>query len=130
MSRIYKITDRIEIQIHDLKVKIAPLSLSQKSEVQALMLEGQKKQDLQLLNNAIYQAIKFCLKDIKGLEDSSGESYQLSFDNGQLSDGCLEDLTNMEHSKELIEVCSSFVSGIPKGFSIEGVSIVSNEGKK
>lgn len=129
MAKIYRINDRVEIKIDDITVKIAPLTLQQKSEVQRMMLEGQKAGDIQKLNDSMILAIKYCLKDMKGVQDSEGNEYALEFDSGMVTDSCVNDLMNMELSPSLLKVCAGFVAGIPKNFDIEGVSIVSN-GKK
>lgn len=124
MTKIYRTTDRIEIKIGDITVKIAPLSLIQKNEVQSIMLEGQKNSDLQKLNAAILLAVSYCLKDIQGLEDIEGNSYQLQFENNKLTEQCVDDLMNMEETPNLLKVCSAFVAGVPKKFEIEGVEFV------
>lgn len=124
MARIYRTTDRVEVKLGEITVKIAPLSLEHKNHVQKLMLDGQKNQDLQKLNDALLLAVKHCLKDIKGVQDSDGNDYHLEFNEGLLTDNCINDLLNMEESQNLLKVCSAFVSGIPKSFNIEGVEIV------
>lgn len=129
MARIYKTSDRVTVKIDELTIKIAPLNLHQKNQIQRMMLDGQKTQDLPKLNQALILAIKYCLKDIKGLEDNNEESYKLEFENGELTDECLDDLMNIEAGPKLIQTCAAFVSGIPKEFKIEGVSFV-DTGKK
>lgn len=122
--RIYKTTDRLEIKIGEISVKISPLSLIQKNEVQSMMLEGQKNSDLTKLNAALILAVSYCLKEVQGLEDSNGNPYLLQFENGKLTDLCIDDLMNMEETPSLIKVCSAFVAGIPKKFDIDGVEFV------
>ena len=129
MAKIYKASDRVEVKIGDITVKIAPLTLLQKNEVQRLMLDGQKASDILKLNDSILLAIRYCLKDIQGVKDSDENDYQLEFDSNMLTENCVNDLMNMEESQNLIKVASTFIAGIPKSFDIEGVSIVS-KGKK
>lgn len=124
MARIYKTTDRIEVKIGEITVKIAPLSLIQKNEIQSMMLEGQKNSDLIKLNAAIHLAVSYCLKEVQGLEDINGNPYQLQSEEGKLTEQCLNELMNMEETPNLLKVCSAFVAGIPKKFDIDGVELV------
>ncbi len=129
MAKIYRSTDRIQIKIGDIVCKFAPLTFEQKNEVQAMLVEGQKKFDLVLLNKGIMLAISYCLKSIDNIEDSNGEPYKLEFDGNKLTDECVNELLNMEDSPALIKVCSTIVNGIPKKFDIEGVELLETEKK-
>lgn len=122
--RVYKISDKIKIKIDELTFSVSPLSISDKNEVQTLMLEGQKEQNLAKLNDAIHLAIKLSVKDVEGLTDSNNEAYKFTYDNGKMSDENLNDLLNLPVSEKMIKVCSQIVSGVPTDFTIEGVSFV------
>lgn len=124
MARIYKPTDRMQFKIGEIIVKIAPLSRHQKNEVQKMMTKGQDKKDLMLLNDAIMLAISYCVKGISGVFDANNEPYQLEFDEGVLTEECISDLLNMEESKQLIQLCSEFVNGIPKKGAVAGVELI------
>lgn len=101
MAKIYRITDRIRLQIGDIVCSIAPLTYHQKADVFAMMTEAQRNNDIVKLNQAVYKTIQFSLKDIHGVEDSDGKPYQLQFDGELLSDECLDDLLRMESSGKL-----------------------------
>lgn len=131
MARIYKRSDRIAVKIDEITVKLAPLSLDQKSEIQQLMLTGRTKADLKLLTKGIALSIKYGLKSVEGIEDSDGNPYKLSLDsNDQLTDECVDELMNLELSKKLSLVCAGLVNGVPKDFTdengnpIEGIEVV------
>lgn len=124
MAKIYKTTDRVEFKIGDMTVKIAPLSMSQKNEVQALLLEGSKKTDAKILGQSMLLALKYCLKDLQGVTDSDDNPYQLKFDSGILTDETVEELMNMEYHAELLQVCGAFVKGVPTKLDIAGVEII------
>ena len=131
MATIYKTTDRVAIKIGDITVKIAPLSMIQKSNVQSVLIEAQKANDIQKANEALLLSLKYCVKEIKGLQDTGGNDYQLQFENNELTDSCISDLMNMEHGNELLQACAAFVAGIPKSFdNIPGVSFAETAGKK
>ena len=122
--RVYKTSDKIKIKIDELTFTISPLSISDKSSVQSLMLEGQKTQDLAKLNEAIHMAIKMSVKHVEGLTEESGEPYTFNYADGKMSDENLNDLLNLPISEKMIKVCSQIVSGVPSDFKIEGVSFV------
>jgi hypothetical protein len=129
--RIYKLSDRIPIKIDDIFIKVAPLSLIQKSTIQQKMLEGQKANDLIVLTQAVTMALKYSLKNISGLVDGNGEEYRLVFgDDGYLTDECVDDLLNMPLTPKLTQVCATMAAGIPAAFEIEGVSFVEDSKKK
>jgi len=131
MATIYKTTDRVAIKIGDITVKIAPLSMIQKSNVQSVLIEAQKANDIQKANEALLLSLKYCVKEIKGLQDTGGNDYQLQFENNELTDSCISDLMNMEHGNELLQACAAFVAGIPKSVdNIPGVSFAETAGKK
>lgn len=126
MSRIYKRTDRIAVKIDDVVVKLAPLTLDHKIQVQQAMLNGHQKSDLKEATRGISLAIKYSLKGIEGVEDSDGNPYKLEFDDeSNLSDSCVDDLMNVEFMEKLALVCSSMAKGVPNNFDqLKGVELV------
>lgn len=123
-AKIYRVTDRIRIKIGDIVAIISPMSLETKSEIQAMMLEGQKAGDIIKLNNAMMLALRKCLKGVEGLTDANDNTYELQFKDGMVAESCLDDLTNMQFSPELLKVCAEFVNAVPKKFDIPGVEII------
>lgn len=131
MAKIYKRSDRLSVKIGDLTIKLAPLSVDQKTELQIAFLNGKLNQDLQSMTKGLILSLKYSIKDIEGLVDSNDQPYKLKMDEqGNLSDESIEDLLNMEFSKQLSLVCAALVKGIPNEFTdengkkIEGVEIV------
>ncbi len=130
MAKIYKRTDRIVVKIDDITVKLSPLSLDQKTEIQQAMLVGSSKGNIKELTRGISLSIKYALKGMEGVVDSDGNPYTLHFENEILSDSCVEDLMNLEVTKKLYTVCSTLANGIPAKFvdedgkPIEGVELV------
>lgn len=134
MSRIYRRSDRIKVKIDDITVTLAPLTLDQKTECQQALLVGHRKSDLKELTRGIKLSMKYALKDIQGVEDSEGP-YKLALVNDELTEDCLDDLTNMQLSAKLTLVCAAMVRGVPSQFTdeennpIEGVELV-KQGKE
>ena len=110
MARIYKTSDRLGVQIDDIKITLSPLSFEQKCEIQAQLLTGNAMD----MVRAARLAMKFSVKDIDGVEDSEGNPYKLSFDNGELSDDSIDDILNLQQQEKINLVCVSLLHGIPK----------------
>jgi len=116
MARIYKRSDRIPVKIDDITVRLSPLSVSEKTEIQQAMLNGRAKSDLKELTRGISLAIKYSVKSVDGVVDSDGNPYKLEFDGDGLSQDSIDELMNMELTKKLSMVCAAMVSGVPKEF--------------
>ena len=133
MARIYKISDRIPVKIDDLTITISPLTIDQKTEIQQYMIESRLNRDIRLATKGVVSAIKYSVKGVSGIVDSSGHPYNLEFDsNGHLTDACVNDLLNLENHSKLALVCSSLIQGIPEEFvdeqgrKLEGVEFLNN----
>jgi hypothetical protein len=130
MIRVYKRSDRISVKVDGITVKLAPLTLAQKTEIQQAMLSGINKSDLKESTRGIMLSLKYSLKGIDGLDDVDGNKYQLEFQDDELTDACVDDLMNLELSQKLAYVCSNLVKGIPKSFTdhngnlLDGVELV------
>jgi len=133
MTRIYRRTDRIEIKVRDIVVKIAPLTVHQKTEIQQAMLNGARNSDIKEKTRGTLLALKYAVKDIQGVQESDGSPYVLSFEGEFLTDDCVNDLFNLEIARELTMVCAGLINGIPSEFTdqfgnkIEGVEFVKKE---
>lgn len=127
MARIYRLTDRIPVKIDGITVTISPLSFDQKIELQSLMLQA--KADPMFAVKGARLAIKYAVKGIEGLEDSSGQPYIVLVENGQLSDECVDDLLNLQENSKIITLCSQLINGVPRvvidpstGKQMDGIS--------
>ena len=103
-------------------------------DVQALVLEGTA---MSAMKGAAL-ALKYSLKEIKGLESEEGE-YQLEVENNMVTDNCIDDLFNIEQGTKLTLVALNLLQGIPESFinpengePIKGVKILKGKssGKK
>lgn len=127
-------SDRIRLKIDDLEVVIGPLSIHQKASVEEVSASSG-------LLKATMEAMKYAIKDVKGLTTESGEPYTLERDDsGYLTEGCLDDLFNIEQSYRLSTVCLNLINNIPDEFidlntgkKLEGVEFIvdaESKGKK
>ena len=60
-----------------------------------------------------FLAVKYTVKEIKGVIDSGGEEYQLEFAGDVLSDDCVNDLLNLEICSEIGIAALNFLNGVP-----------------
>ena len=137
MAKIYRTTDRIKVNIHDMCFSLSPLTISQKREIQGHLYQAVKEQDLLSAQEAAMLSIKYSVKSVKGLYDQNNEEYQLEFDGGFLSDNCVQDLMNIESNETLANVCNSLLYGIQNplvdpltGKEIQGVSFEEKSSEK
>lgn len=129
MAKIYRISDRIQVDIEGLTFSIGPLTFDQKSEIQALAASGDFIKSLQ----SAKLAVKYAVKDVDGLDD-----YKVEKDEAGLTEDCLNDLLNLPQNEKVQMTCLGLLQGIPDKFvnpfdgkALEGVTIIKeNKGKK
>lgn len=135
MAKIYRRDSRISLNIDGLAVKISPLTFHQKMEVQDLVLEGTA---MSAMKGAAL-ALRYSLKDIKGLKDDDGDDYHLEVENDMVSEECIDDLFNIEQGTKLTLIALNLLQGVPQSFvdpntgePIEGVKVLKRaaSGKK
>lgn len=131
MARIYRLTDRIKVKIEDVTVTVRPLTKDEKAEIQQSVIRGRAKGDFKEATQGIVLALKYAVKGIEGIVDSDDKPYQLQYDeNKNLTDDCVSDLLNMQHTNKLTMVCIALANKIPDEFTdesgqkIEGVEIL------
>lgn len=129
MSKIYRVTDRVKVKIDDITISVSPLSKEQKRQLMSLMMKAQTG-DLSSAQQSLEEAIKFSVKSISGVTDGNDEPYALEFQDGALSEACVNDLLNMEIGSKIQAVCIALLNNVPKTFvdqngkAIEGVKII------
>jgi hypothetical protein len=129
---IYKKSDKVSISIEGIDFKISPLTFHQKNELQQHMIKAVQG-DMEEAMLSVRKSLRFCVKDIKGVfyMDEAGDKreYQLEFEEGQLTDDCLDELLNLPISSKLNSVCAAMLQGVPdkildrEGNEIEGIKI-------
>lgn len=132
MAKILRKTDRLTVKIDDVTVKLAPLTMHQKVEIQTAMMNGRLNGDLKEATRGIVLCLKYGVKSIDGVEDSDGNPYVLKLEGEALSDETADDLMNLEITSKLSMVVAGMLNGIPSDFTdqngkpIEGVKLVSS----
>ena len=135
MSKILKMSDRINLTVGDITFVIAPLNYLRKQELASCtkIVKGEEHYDL-LKSQALY--IKYALKDIKGLEDYEGNEYKLSFEGDCLTDDCVSEILNLEEKEKLTIAAWQLLNGIKElvdpvtGEKLEGIELkVTSSGK-
>lgn len=107
--KIFKTTDKIPFSIGDVKIWISPMSFGHKVEIQSTtkLKGGVEVSDgfkVALLT------LKYSVKEIEGVSNADGTPYQLEFeeDGKSLTDDCVNELFQLEHSPKVIRACNSF----------------------
>tara|TARA_Y100001936_G_C16091405_1_gene686522 strand:- start:6447 stop:6875 length:429 start_codon:yes stop_codon:yes gene_type:complete len=134
---IYRSTDRVKVEIDGINFKISPLTFQQKQELQGHMIKAVSG-DMNEAMISVSKSLKYCLKDMSGVfyidEDGQKREYKLSFEDGVLTDDCIDELLNMPFSSKLNSVCSAMLQGVPEkildadGNEIEGIKIKQHQG--
>jgi hypothetical protein len=126
MVKLYKTTDRVSVKIDELEFKISPLTFEQKANIQSELISGDP---IGIVKGARL-AIKYSVKGVSGIVDANDQAYELAFENGELTDECVDDLLNVDQESKLSLVCTSLLNGIPKDIidpqtnkKIKGVTI-------
>lgn len=140
MARIYRKTDRIKVQIgkgdEAVTLSLSPLSQHEKLEVQSLMFESRLQGKAASAVEGVAKAIKYAVKGMEGVVDSDEKPYELKFENGSLTDECVEDILNMELAGKIMFICSALTSGVPsqfldnKGEPLPDVEILTSKSEK
>lgn len=121
--KVYKTSDKIPVKIGDIVVTISPLSRGQKQEILSLS----KNSSGILEENAFDMsalALKYSVKNIKGLKNLDGSDYNLKLDeSGFVSDESIDDLFNIEENIKLIQVMGALTQGFNRISLISGVEI-------
>jgi len=138
MSKILRLSDRINLKIGDITFVLAPFSTERKQELASCtkIENGEETYDL-LKAQIIY--IKNSVRDVKGLETYSGDEYTLEFEDEEktkLTDDCVSELMNLEESSKLTTAAWQLINGIKElkdpisGEKLEGVELeVKPQGK-
>lgn len=125
--KIKKTTDKIKLEIDEITVFFSPLTYSQKQEVLTIMNKAHKDNDLMSLNDGITLALRYSLKEIKGLTEEDGSTYQLKIQDGTVTEDCINDILNLSVSSKMQQIAGKLLNGVPEDFAIEGVTYSKND---
>jgi hypothetical protein len=112
--KVHRSSSRLIAKIGEASFKLAPLSQENKVALMSYVsMDGGTR--VENLAKMAFMSVKYCLKDVSGLEFEDGSEYKLEFDNdGLVSDKSISELMNTEISQELLSTCQAFMQGIPK----------------
>ena len=115
--KIFKMSDRMSLSINGVLFKLSPLSFAQKGEIHACsqMSGGVEEQDTIKMT---FLAVKYTVKEIKGIVDCHDNEYELEFEGDVLSDACVNDLLNLEICAQIGISALNFLNGIPSKSAI------------
>ena len=120
---IYRLTDRIPVQIGELTFWLAPLSASQKSELLSLVTVHAGEERVKPMEVAL-RCVSMSLKKLEGVKTADGEPYELSFDpSGNLSRECAEEIFGLDGAEKMLLVCKEFAFSELKDPKLEGVVV-------
>lgn len=130
---IYKLSDRIPVEVGGLKFWLSPLSYSQRIAI-ADATKMQSGVEVIDSRKIAFLSVKFSVKEVEGIKNADGSDYSLEFDaDGCLSDDCVSELMNLDSCPKLVTAASLLIREI-KEHEIEGVKIdlkgVKNSKKK
>lgn len=135
MAKIYRRSDRIPLKIGEVTVTVAPLTFQQKSEIQMAMSSSVKDGDTMGVLKAAFLCVKYCVKDVTGVELADGSPYKVKSKDDALTDECVNDLFSLEESDALSMACINLLQGRYKDFidpntgeALQGVKVL--EAKK
>lgn len=118
---VYRITDRIPIQIGDVTFWVSPLSFEQRNQIAGLATMRGGVENIDNLK-VVSAVLKYSLKEVQGLKTASGDDYALEVQNNELSDECLGDLLQLSCAEKLMIAASQLAAQI-KEHKIDGVKI-------
>lgn len=119
---IYRTSDRIPVQIGEVRFLISPLSFSQRSAIAQLsqLKAGTEHMDLSKIGK---MTVRYAVKGVTGLKTSTGDDYVPDFEaDGSLSDDSVEDILGLDLMPKLMTVCGKLMESI-SDHAIEGVKI-------
>jgi hypothetical protein len=120
MAKIFRKTDKIKVRVgnesDNLVLVLSPLDYQQKNEIQSMLLEAQNKNEPTRYVDGIRLAIKYSVKGVENCVDGDGNKYVPAFENGLLTDECVDDLMNMDLSDKVMMVCANLARGVPSKF--------------
>jgi hypothetical protein len=136
MIKVPRMSDRYRVKIgKDVTFWIAPLSRRQKLEISSCTKNrgGDMVPDLFEMQ-CLY--LKYGLKKVEGVNYSDGSSFELQFENNELTEESLDEVLNIPQKQELMVVAWQFLNGSPDEIvdpvtnkKLKGVSVEIEAGK-
>lgn len=120
--KILRTTDRVSVTCAGVTATISPLSQGQKLEVMSTLGVTAGKEQADLARQA-HLTVKYCVKEIDGIETFDGEKYALTKgQDGFLTDDCAAELVSALAQTGLLEQAANVALGVirpAKGYKIK-----------
>ena len=112
MAKILRLTDRVSLKLGDVTFILSPLSNDRKLEIGSCTstVKGEQVFDH---GRAQHLYIKHSLKEVRGLEEYDGSTYELEFEGECLSDDCVSEIFMLEQKEKLMVIAWQLLNGIP-----------------
>jgi hypothetical protein len=112
--KILRTTDKVSVSAQGVTATISPLSQGQKVEIMSTIgvVAGKEQTDL---TRQAHLTVKYCVKEIDGIDTFDGEKYSLTKDsNGNLTDDCAAELVSALAQTGLLEQTANIALGVLK----------------
>jgi hypothetical protein len=112
--KILRTTDKVAVSAQGVTATISPLSQGQKVEIMSTIGVVAGKEQTDMARQA-HLTVKYCVKEIDGIETFDGEKYTLTKDsNGFLTDDCAAELVSALAQTGLLEQTANIALGVLK----------------
>lgn len=129
-------SDRVRISVGKTVFILGPLSQIQKIELSECSRIDTNGDSVYDLTRAQTLLVKYGLKGLEGVTDGDDDPYQLTFENGVLSDECISEVFSLEEKTLYIQAAWQCLNNIPdkltdpvSGKKLKGASLA-RVGKK
>ena len=125
LSHVYK------INIGEIVFYCKQLSYRQRSIIAAKHHQQSSGTHTQDVVGLLFEVLRHSITKVEGLENPDGSTYELKFENGILTDDCLDELFYLEKVGDVLQLCASnfLTMKIPSEFigmdgkPMDGVSV-------
>ena len=110
---VYEADTLVEAKIGDISFYLKPLTYEEKAKISSLQsMKSGEVDDNQM--RATFFAIKYSMRNCKGLIKTDGSEYKFKFDpDGYISNESVDTIINTPLYPEIMLMCSQMVQGIP-----------------
>lgn len=127
---IYKPSDRVEIKIGNVKIKLSPLTALQKANLMGLtkMSGGREVVDTSMM---AIMTIKYSVKEVSGIDAkfADGSDFALSYDpDGTISEESLSALMQVLDNGLMTQVAAQLLTTGMQDISVPGVEVIAGSG--
>ena len=121
-----------KIKIGDVTVHCKQLSYRVRAQIGTLFQTQKSGTEVQNMLSILFEVLRHSIVKVEGFENPDGSPFELQFDNGVLTEECLDQLLYVERVGDVLQLCASnFLNmrapdkllDVASGKMMEGVSI-------